>query len=432
MKRVLALSRSALRWPAGCFAEGWLQRLGDTLQRRQDVIRLIQWLFVAVYYFLLIVPAVLPQPASRAGVFSSLAGWAEIVFWGIWWPGVILGTILFGQFWCGVFCPDGALTEHVSRYGRGGKIPAWVRWSGWPLLAFSLVVVYEHLANAYQAPRAILLSVGGASSLALLCGYFFGRGKRVWCRYLCPVSSLFSLLARCAIFHFKVDREAWDGAPKPLPRAVDCPPLLDVRRLRSNNKCSMCGRCSGHRNAVALSARVPGREIIKLDQSEIRPVDMFAICAVLIGLCYGTLHGGDGLITHLLPALGWSGSGRAIAGMLLTALLLGSAVALLLWLAGGRRPVVVYHLAYSLIPLAGFGLFLGALEHAFLLLSEADVRLGIWADGIRLFFVLAGAIWSLLLGRQILLRWYGQPAVWYRALHGLLLLALSSLYQLTP
>jgi hypothetical protein len=57
---------------------GWLQRVGDTLQRRQDVIRRLQWCFVAVYYFLLIVPALLPQPASRAEVFSSLAGIAEI------------------------------------------------------------------------------------------------------------------------------------------------------------------------------------------------------------------------------------------------------------------------------------------------------------------------------------------------------------------
>lgn len=432
MKRAIARQLLATWRPLGWLADGWLQRAGDVLQRRQDVIRRIQWLFVGVYYFLLIVPAILPQPTSRAEVFSSLAGWAEIVFWGIWWPGIILSMMLFGQFWCGVFCPDGALTEKISRHGRGGKIPGWVRWSGWPLLAFSVVLVYEQLLDAYRMPQLILVSLGGASLLALLCGYFFGRGKRVWCRYLCPASSLFSLLARCAIFHFKVDRAAWDAAPKPLPRAVDCPPLLDVRRLRSNEKCSMCGRCSGHRNAVVLAARAPGGEIVSLDPAEIRPADAFAICALLIGLCYGAVHGRDGLLAGILRAAGWSGSGLVLFSILLTALFIGSSVALMLWWAGGRRPVVACHLAYGLIPLAGCGLFLGALEHGFQLLKEAGFSIGFWGDGIRLFFVFGGALWSLYLSRLIVQRWYAQSTACYRVVHGLLLLFLCVLYQFTP
>lgn len=431
MKRTFALPWPATWRKPGFFADGWLQRAGDTLQRRQDVVRRIQWLFVAVYYFLLIGPAVMPQLASRAEVFSSLAGWAEIVFWGIWWPAVILGTLLFGQFWCGVFCPDGALTEKISRHGRGGKIPGWVRWPGWPLLAFSVVLVYEHLVDAYRVPRAILLSVGGASLLALLCGYFFGRGKRVWCRYLCPASSLFSLLARCAIFHFKVDRAAWDSAPKPLPRAVDCPPLLDVRRLRSNEKCSMCGRCSGHRNAVALAVRSPGSEIVGMDEDEIRLADALAICLVLIGLCYGAIHGRDGLIAGYWQAAGWVGN-SAVTGLLSTALLLGVAVAGLLWAASGFRRVVACHLAYSLIPLVGCGLFLGTLQHGFQLLAEAGFMVDAWIFWSRLGFVLLGAAWAWHLGRQILLRWHGRSTVRHGLTHGLLLGALAMLYQLTP
>lgn len=414
MKRALALQLSAFWRQPGWFAAGWLQRVGDTLQRRQDVIRRIQWLFVAVYYFLLIVPAILPQPTGRAELFSSLAGWAEILFWGIWWPGVILSMLLFGQFWCGVFCPDGALTEFVSRHGRGGKIPAWVRWSGWPLLAFSVIVVYEHLVDAYQAPRAILLSVGGASLLALLCGYFFGRGKRVWCRYLCPVGSMFSLLARCAIFYYKVDRAAWDSAPKPLPRSIDCPPLLDVRRLRSNEKCSMCGRCSGHRNAVALAARRPGSEIVDMEAGEIRRTDALAICFVLIGLCYAAMHWSQGLLA-----------------MLLVALLLGGGTGLgLLLAAGGRRPLAA-HLAYALIPLAGLELFLGALEHSFRLLAQSGVLAGEALPAIRAVVLAGGAAWSALLGVRILQR--GKLSSWpSRLAYGALLSLLGAAYLFAP
>ncbi|MDR3213741.1 MAG: 4Fe-4S binding protein, partial [Azoarcus sp.] len=344
MKRALALLLPQRACPLLS-----LQAAGDWLQRRQNVVRRMQWGFVLVYYFFLFAPAILPSPASRTDIFHTLAGWAEVLFWGLWWPGVILSMLLFGQFWCGVLCPDGALTELVSRHGRGGKIPAWVRWAGWPLLAYGFVVVYEYLANAYQTPRALIVTLGGASLAALVCGYFLGRGKRVWCRYLCPVSAVFSLLARCSIFHFRVDRNAWDNAPKPLPRAVDCPPLLDVRRLRSNEKCSMCGRCSGHRNAVTLAARWPGAEIVAMAPSEIRVFDAFGICFILIGLCYGAMYR-EFAAFGFLPASG-------LARIILIAAALGAGAACFLLAATRLRWRIALHLAYALIPMAGLGLF---------------------------------------------------------------------------
>jgi len=395
MKRELVLSPPYRRFPA------LLQAAGDWLQRRQDIVRRVQWGFVLLYYFFLFVPAILPQPASRADLFHSLAGWSEILFWGLWWPGVIISMLLFGQFWCGVFCPDGALTELVSRHGRGGKIPAWVRWPGWPLAAYALVVVYEHLANAYQTPRALVVSLGGASLLALVCGYFLGRGKRVWCRYLCPISSMFSLLARCSMLHFKVDREAWDNAPKPLPRSIDCPPLLDVRRLRSNEKCSMCGRCSGHRDAVVLAARWPGKEIVDLSACEIRAADAFGIYFVLIGLCFGAMYWdafeqiGPIPVAELAPA----------SRILLLAISLGAATAIALAVAAGMRRRAAFHLAYALIPIAGLGLFAGALEHSFQLLQEAGYAIADTRRLVKFACMTAGASWSILIARRIVANW---------------------------
>jgi hypothetical protein len=436
MIRGLAL-RLPSRWrERPWLSAGWLQGVGDTLQRRQDVVWRIQWCFVAIYYFLLIVPAVLPQPASRAEFFGSLAGVAEILFWGIWWPGVILSMLLFGQFWCGVFCPDGALTEFASRHGRGGKIPPWVRWSGWPLLAFTVVVVYEHLVDAYRVPRAILVSVGGASLLALVCGYFLGRGKRAWCRYLCPTGSMFSLLARCAIFHYKVDRDAWDSAPKPLPRSIDCPPLLDVRRLRSNEKCSMCGRCSGHRNAVRLAWRAPGSEIASMEPGEIRRADAFAVCFVLVGLCYGAIHWRHGPVAAWLETSGSAFVSThpglvSFLSIVLSALMLGGVSGLMLLAAGRWTTTVANHLAYGLIPLAGLGLFLGALEHSFRLLAEAGFDANAFLPAVRAVVILPGVAWSLWVGRRVLLRLQGKVgrAGW---LYVLLVGFLAAAYQLAP
>lgn len=452
----LSLPAGWRRWRIASF----LQECGDLLQRRQDVIRRIQWFFVVLYLSLLIAPVALPAAQFGAERLQQLAKFAEILFWGLWWPGVVLSMLLFGQFWCGLLCPDGTLSEFASRHGKGWKIPAWMRWAGWPLLLFSLITVYEHLIDAYRWPQATLLMVGGTSLLATINGFFIARGKRVWCRYLCPGGSLFSLLARASIFHFRVDRAAWDAASKPLPRAVDCPPLLDVRRLRSNEKCSMCGRCSGHRNAVALAMRSPGAEISTMEEGDARRWEALAICFVLIGLCYGVIHwrgshihqgltalferwsANDLLLAPVSKWLFYSAHGEAtgatalvaLATMLLLALAFGGAVAALL-LAGARGRIQrASLLAYSLIPLAGLGLFLGALEHAFSLLVEAGVSVNAIVPWVRGLTVSVGGLWSLQLGLTLIGR-VEKQAVW-RCLaivaHALILALLAAMYQWAP
>jgi hypothetical protein len=41
-------------------------------------------------------------------------------------------------------------------------------------------------------------------------------------------------------------------------------PLVDLRHMKSASPCHACGRCNGHRNAIVLAARSPGREILAL------------------------------------------------------------------------------------------------------------------------------------------------------------------------
>jgi len=55
---------------------------------------------------------------------------------------VLLSVVLFGRLWCGLLCPEGALSEWASRHGRGGGVPRWMRWGGWPTLGFLLTTLY--------------------------------------------------------------------------------------------------------------------------------------------------------------------------------------------------------------------------------------------------------------------------------------------------
>src|SRR3989338_631063 len=91
--------------------KGILARLGDAMQRNRRVILAIQWAVVIFYALLVVVPAFLPLPQNGATILSSLTLAAQFAFWGVWWPFVILSTMLMGRVWCGVFCPEGALAE---------------------------------------------------------------------------------------------------------------------------------------------------------------------------------------------------------------------------------------------------------------------------------------------------------------------------------
>ncbi len=91
--------------------------------RGRKVILVIQWSVVALYATLLLAPALLPAATSADHIWSNVTLLARFVFWGIWWPFVLVSTILIGRAWCGLFCPEGFLSEQASRIGRGAAIP---------------------------------------------------------------------------------------------------------------------------------------------------------------------------------------------------------------------------------------------------------------------------------------------------------------------
>ncbi|HVX35072.1 MAG TPA: 4Fe-4S binding protein, partial [Hyphomicrobium sp.] len=100
-------------------------RIGDWLQRHQQTIRAVQWTVVAVYIVLLVVPVLLPLPGNTSYLWTNFTRFAQFIFWGIWWPFVILATALVGRVWCGLLCPEGTITEFASSVGKGKATPRW-------------------------------------------------------------------------------------------------------------------------------------------------------------------------------------------------------------------------------------------------------------------------------------------------------------------
>ncbi len=135
-------------------APALVARFGDVLLRHQAAIRRLQWVMVALYAVLLTVPLLLPLPTHTDYVWNNAVRFAQFVFWGVWWPFIILATALVGRFWCGILCPEGALSEFASQRGAGRAIPGWMKWSGWPVVSFISTTVYGQLTSIYQVSEA--------------------------------------------------------------------------------------------------------------------------------------------------------------------------------------------------------------------------------------------------------------------------------------
>lgn len=241
-----------------------LARLGHYLQRHRRPIQGLQWTFVLLYLLLLIVPAISPLPPEHARLHDNIVRLAQFLFWGIWWPFVILSVMLFGRLWCGIFCPEGSLSEWVSHRSRNLKpVPAWIKWPGWPFVAFLLTTIYGQLVSVYDYPKPALLILGGSTVGAVVVAALWGKDRRIWCRYLCPVTGVFAVLARLSPLTLRVDTGRWDQNKHQQLSPLLCPPLLNVRQLDSMAECHQCMRCSGYRDAVALAIRSPNEEILR-------------------------------------------------------------------------------------------------------------------------------------------------------------------------
>lgn len=257
-----------------------LAAAGLFLRRHRKPIIAIQWLVVVLYAAMVIIPAFMPLPPESAHLWDNLRLFSQFCFWGLWWPGVMIATVTMGRVWCGLFCPEGFISEQISQYGRGKALPGWLKWSGWPFVAFICTTVYGQLVSVYEYPQAALLVLGGSTIAAIVIGLLYGREKRIWCRYLCPASGVFAVLAKIAPLHYKVDRDAWDkhtGTFEP----VNCAPLVDVRRMTSASECHSCGRCAGQRDAVSLSLRSPFSEVLDFNNPAKTPDALTLVYGVL-------------------------------------------------------------------------------------------------------------------------------------------------------
>jgi hypothetical protein len=251
---------------------------------------------------------------------------------------------------------------------------------------------------------------------------------------------VFGQLAKLAPFHFEVDSDAWRAsqkAPKHQIAAINCAPLVPIRTMKGASQCHMCGRCSGFRGAVGLARRSPNHEIVNVAGDMPSAWETALIVFGMIGIAGGAFHWSVSpwlIATKQMAArwlveyaVLWPLEGTApwwiltnypdrndvltlLDGAVLIAYILttavGMSVAILVFLALANRALNrwswsrFHHLAQSLIPIAGCGIFLGLSALSVTLLREEGLRLA-WVGPARASLIAAAALWSLWLAIRI-------------------------------
>lgn len=118
---------------------------------------------------------------------------ATLLFWIVWFMGLVLLAPLTGRSWCGV-CPLGFLADRLGRVGLN------LSWPGGAARHLALGLVFLSgigaalFLDAHKSPHLTALTVGAALLLAALAGILWKRAA--FCGFLCPVGVVLALYGR--------------------------------------------------------------------------------------------------------------------------------------------------------------------------------------------------------------------------------------------
>jgi len=184
--------------------------------------------------------------------------------------GILLGgALVLGPIFCGYVCPLGLVLDlnqsvrrvfrrrvlHKSKPRRVSMlVPEWIRYA---LLGGLVAFVFVSHTPVFQTVSPINLLVrsityglsGGLIVVSVLVGLEWFL-PRVWCRALCPLGAVYSLVGRVGLFRVRVDTAAAGRTPC-RQCTVRCPmgiPVMEEFALAGRSSvthpaCIRCGDC---------------------------------------------------------------------------------------------------------------------------------------------------------------------------------------------
>ncbi len=267
---------------------GLAARIEDFFTGHRRLIGFIHIGMLIMFTALIFIPPLLPAPSEEATALNNFTVFARFLFWGLWFPLVLLSTVLFGRIWCGVFCPQGAVSEYASKFGLNKRPPSLIRWEGTPVLSFVFVTVLGQLVGVRDYPLPAVEILGGTMALAGVVGFIYTRRHRTWCRYLCPIGLLLGIFSRMGMISFEENNSELTG--NGFKKAV-CPTFIGLAGKATGRHCIECFRCANYSSpgALALTFRRPGAEIENISRCSPSVYEVFFLFGAT-GLALGAFH----------------------------------------------------------------------------------------------------------------------------------------------
>lgn len=273
----------------------WVRTVEDFFVKNRERFIYLHMGMLIIFAVLVVIPPFLPLPAEDAALFNNFTLLAKFLIWGIWFPLLLFSVILFGRLWCGLFCPQGALSEFAGKIGMNRPIPRWMRWGWMPLLSFIVITTLGQLMGVRDYPLPAMEILGGTMVLAVIVGFFYASGRRPWCRYLCPIGPLLGIFSRLGAVSFKPPVSSLikgglrggngDG------KVCICPTFINTTNKVASSNCIECFRCVNPEvsQSLHLEIRRPGLEIEEIKSKEPNLWEVLFLFSAT-GLALGAFH----------------------------------------------------------------------------------------------------------------------------------------------
>ncbi len=192
-----------------------------------------------------------------------------LLSWAVGWPLLVIGAFLWARLWCTI-CPMGVLGNMAKKLISFDKpFPVFLRKNSDFVLAATvlLIIWFETATDIRNTPYNLGILLAAMTMSAIFISVVFERQS--WCRYLCGLGGMVSVLAKSSLIELRADRnicisqctsnDCFLGTKV----AEGCPFGQAGPKLHSNRLCKLCGQCVKNcpHGAISLNLRIPGQEI---------------------------------------------------------------------------------------------------------------------------------------------------------------------------
>jgi transcriptional regulator with AAA-type ATPase domain len=228
----------------------------DRLVRRPSFPGILRWVSVPLLITLIALTLWGPEYENPA----------NLLVWIAWWPLLLLGAAFTARSWCSC-CPLEALGSLLpKRKQRKEGPPSWLRDWGPPLsmAGLTMILLVEQASGMFAWARATGLLLTSLLTATLATDLIFGQ--RSWCKYLCPLGRVISLVSKISLTEMYSNATVCQSRCKvdDCIKEKACPMGLHPTGINTSDHCVLCFSCVRNcpHHAMHLDLRNPADGIL--------------------------------------------------------------------------------------------------------------------------------------------------------------------------